>query len=100
MQCNVGLSFRKLLSAHKRHVRETSLFTDPIVGLYQVCTSQTSRFGARSKSGKVKRRRLNISTLNPTHVRPLVVITAKLTIGQKSLQKLLPWRRSEPQLFG
>jgi len=43
MQCNVN--FRKLLSAHKSHVRETSLFTGAI--LNQVRNSQTSRFGAR-----------------------------------------------------
>src|SRR6218665_1326471 len=48
MQCKL----RKLLSTHKSHVRETSLFTGAISN--PVCNSQTSRFGARSKSGKVK----------------------------------------------
>ena len=49
-KCNVKL--RKLLSAHKSHVRETSLFTGAIPN--PVRNSQTSRFVARSKSGKVK----------------------------------------------
>src|SRR6218665_321552 len=40
MQCNVKL--RKLLSAHKSHVRETSLFTGPIPN--PVRNSQTSSF--------------------------------------------------------
>src|SRR6218665_2535946 len=40
MLCNVKL--RKLLSAHKSHVRETSLFTGAI--LNPVRNSQTSRF--------------------------------------------------------
>src|SRR6218665_1648378 len=40
MQCNVNL--RKLLSAHKSHVRETSLFTSAIPN--PVRNSQTSRF--------------------------------------------------------
>src|SRR6218665_3561640 len=40
MQCNVKL--RKLLSAHKSHVRETSLFTGAIPNT--VHNSQTSRF--------------------------------------------------------
>jgi len=38
MQCNVTL--RKLLSVHKRHVRETIIAP----ALYQVRNSQTSRF--------------------------------------------------------
>src|SRR6218665_2884178 len=50
MQCNVKL--RKLLSAHKSHVRETSLFTGAVPN--PVRNSQTFRFGARSKSWKVK----------------------------------------------
>src|SRR6218665_1015412 len=40
MYCNVNL--RKLLSAHKSHVRETSLFTGAIPN--QVRNNQTSRF--------------------------------------------------------
>jgi len=43
MQCNVNL--RKLLSAHKSHVKDTSLFTGAIPN--QVRHSQISRFGAR-----------------------------------------------------
>src|SRR6218665_3963198 len=39
-------------SAHKSHVRETSLFTGAIPN--PVHNSQTSRFVSRSKSGKVK----------------------------------------------
>src|SRR6218665_95440 len=50
-KCNVKL---RKLSAHKSHVRETSLFTSPI-GLPIVQSAIANlRFGARSKSGKVK----------------------------------------------
>src|SRR6218665_3738364 len=51
--CNVNL--RKLLSAHKSHVRETSLFTGATPN--QVCNSQTSPFVVGSKPGRVKPRR-------------------------------------------
>ena len=51
--CNVNL--RKLLSAYKSHVRETSLFTGTIPDQVRNY-SQAFRFGARSKSEKVKLR--------------------------------------------
>src|SRR6218665_133633 len=52
MYCNVNL--RKLLSAHKSHVRETSLFTGAIPK--SVRNSQTSRFVSvpGQNPGKVK----------------------------------------------
>ena len=57
--CNVNL--RKLINAHKSHVRETSLLTGAIPN--QVRNSQTFRLGARSKSGKVQPRRQRGTTV-------------------------------------
>ena len=59
MQCNVNLL--KLLSAHKSHARKTSLFTGAIPN--PVRNSKTSRFGARSKSWKVKPGKPRVSKL-------------------------------------
>src|SRR6218665_1983912 len=59
MLCNVKL--QKLLSAHKSHVRDTSLFTGAIPN--PVRNSQTSRFVSRSKAGKVKPRRQHGATV-------------------------------------
>ena len=62
-KCLPKVNLRKFLSAHKSHVRETSLFTGAISN--QVRNSQNSsvRFGARSKSGKVKPRRQHGATV-------------------------------------
>src|SRR6218665_369612 len=48
----------KLLSAHKRHIRESSLFTGSISN--QVHNSQASCFFSRSKLWKVKTRRHHV----------------------------------------
>src|SRR6218665_3797608 len=58
-ECNVNLL--KLLSTRKSHVRETRLFIGTIPN--QVRNSQTFRFGAGSKSGKIKPRRQRGATV-------------------------------------